>query len=237
MEWRKIIIDGIETNYSVSNTGKVYSYITDKELSLSEQQGYLHVTLSINKKPKRFRVHRLVALMFIPNNDPLKNVVNHKDGNRSNNNINNLEWVTQQENTIHAWQTGLATSKRKKKVKQYDFNGNLINSFNSIVEAAEKTNSMDSKIVTCCQGLRVSHNGYFWRYEDDDNCETTKKPYIPPTKSKAVGQYSMTTKELINQYESAGAAARAINGTQSAITRCCNGKNNHHKGFIWKFIG
>lgn len=236
MNWKKIIIDDIETNYSISDSGQVKNNITNLTLSLQEQQGYKHTTLSINKKPRRFRVHRLVALMFIPNNDPLKNVVNHKDGNRSNNDINNLEWVTQQENTIHAWETRLAVSVRKKKVKQYDLNGNLLHTFDSITDAAIKTNSMDSKIVNCCQGLRNSHNDYFWRYEDDDDCEITNKSYTPPTKKKAVGQYDFNN-NLINTYESATQAAKMINGTQSAITRCCNGKNNHHKGFIWKFIG
>lgn len=237
MNWKKIIISDIETNYSVSDTGRIRNDFTNKELSLSEQQGYLHTTLSINKKPKRFRVHRLVALMFIPNNNPLKNVVNHKDGNRSNNNVSNLEWVTQQENTIHAWETGLATSKRKKKVSQYDLNGKLLNTFDSITNAAKLTGSMDSKITICCQGFRISHNNYFWRYEDDDDYEITKKSYIPPTSKRAVGQYDMITGQLIEVYESACSAAKSIQGTQSAITRCCNGKNNHHKGFIWKFIG
>lgn len=236
MNWKKIIIDEVETNYSISDSGQVRNDITNLILSLQEQQGYKHTTISINKKPRRFRVHRLVALMFIPNDNPLKNIVNHKDGNRSNNDISNLEWVTQQENTIHAWETGLATSAKKKKVKQYDLKGNLLNIFESITDAAIATNSMDSKIVCCCQGLRNSHNDYFWRYEDDDDCEITDRNYIPPTKKKAVGQYDMNH-NFINSYDSAGQAAKSIGGTQSAITRCCNGKNNHHKGFIWEFIG
>lgn len=236
LEWRSIIIDGIKTNYLISNTGLVYSNFIKKELKLSCQQGYLFVTLSVGNKPRRFRVHRLVAQTFIENNDSLKNVVNHKDGNRMNNCVDNLEWCTQQENIIHAWRTGLAKSGRKKKVKQYDLQGNLLNIFNSIQEAAKETNSLDSKITLCCQGFRTSHNNYFWRYEDDDDYQTTEKKYVPPTIKKAVGQYDINTGELIAKYESACQAARKINGTQSAITRCCNGKNNHHKGFVWKFL-
>ena len=87
--WRKIIVDNLETNYSVSDCGEVKNDNTNKLLSLQTQQGYKHVTLSINNKSRRFRVHRLVAFAYIPNPNN-KPYINHIDGCRSNNKVENL---------------------------------------------------------------------------------------------------------------------------------------------------
>lgn len=77
-----------------------------------DRYGYLKVTLSKNKEIKFFTVHRLVALAFLPN--PLqKETVNHIDGNKLNNNINNLEWLTAKENQQHGWKIGLYKGSRK----------------------------------------------------------------------------------------------------------------------------
>ena len=95
-----------DTNYSISTNGEVKNNLTGKILSQSIQQGYKHVTLLINNKQKRCRVHRLVAETFI-NNPENKPYVNHIDGDRANNNVENLEWVTPSENTIHAVKLGI----------------------------------------------------------------------------------------------------------------------------------
>ena len=105
--WKTIIIDDIETNYSVSSTGIVKNNTTGKILSQRIQQGYKHVTLSLgNGKQKGCRVHRLVAIAFIDNPDN-KPFVNHIDCDRGNNNVENLEWVTQSENVAHAYRHGV----------------------------------------------------------------------------------------------------------------------------------
>lgn len=69
-------------------------------------KGYHQISLSINKKQKSYRVHRLVALTFLENPDN-KPQVNHKDGIKSNNLLDNLEWATALENNVHAYDTGL----------------------------------------------------------------------------------------------------------------------------------
>ena len=90
------------TNYSVSFCGIIKNDKTGRILKQTEKKdGYLLATLSINGKRKLMYVHRLVAIAFVPN--PLgKREVNHKDGNKSNNGVPNLEWVTSSENTHHA---------------------------------------------------------------------------------------------------------------------------------------
>lgn len=100
--WKRIA--GYE-NYIVSSNGVIQNVKTNKILKPSfDKKGYLEVWLSLNGKPKKFSVHRLVASAFIPNPEN-KTQVNHIDGDKSNNNLSNLEWVTNQENILHSFRT------------------------------------------------------------------------------------------------------------------------------------
>lgn len=91
-------------NYEVSNYGQVRSkqYSKNRILKPEILKGYLRVTFSKNNMQTRFLVHRLVASNFIENLDQ-KKCVNHIDGNKLNNNLSNLEWVTYSENEIHSY--------------------------------------------------------------------------------------------------------------------------------------
>ncbi len=93
--------------YSINKNGEIYSNFKNKFLKPRVYQGYAQVALyNENKESKEFKVHRLVAKTFILNPLSLP-CVNHKDGNKLNNNVENLEWVTNSENDIHAFKTGL----------------------------------------------------------------------------------------------------------------------------------
>lgn len=94
-------IPGWEGLYACDNEGKIWSYRTNKFLSPSKnKKGYLHVTFTNNGKRYDYRVHRLVAMTFLDNREN-KEQVNHKDGNKSNNYLSNLEWCTAEENIEH----------------------------------------------------------------------------------------------------------------------------------------
>lgn len=101
-------VEGYEGHYKVSNTGKVLSIKSNKILSLNRitKDGYNYVALSKNNKAKEFKIHRLVAIHFIPNTKN-KPTVNHIDGNKQNNSVENLEWATREENMQHAYDLGL----------------------------------------------------------------------------------------------------------------------------------
>lgn len=95
------------SNYAVTEDGKVFSFNSNSfKLLKEDKNGYIRVYVSKDSKKKWFLVHRLVALAYIPNPEN-KKTVNHKDGNKSNNHVSNLEWSTYEENLNHAIDTGL----------------------------------------------------------------------------------------------------------------------------------
>lgn len=120
--------------YKVSNFGRVKSYLTDKDNgkvlnNREDKDGYFMVWTKYKGGAK---VHRLVAETFIenPKNYP---IVNHKDGNKQNNNVDNLEWCTISQNTKHSYDIGTSFSKISKGIEVYH-NGVLLSVFNSTRE-------------------------------------------------------------------------------------------------------
>lgn len=112
--WRKIFYDGSELHYAVSNLGRVINTDSNHILKpLLDGGGYQFVVFTTKKSQHhKFKVHRLVALYFIHNPDPVYKIqVNHIDGNKENNRVDNLEWVTAKENAAHAWKHGLSKPK------------------------------------------------------------------------------------------------------------------------------
>lgn len=163
-------IKGYEGLYAVTSDGAVIGLRSGKELKPMNMRGYLRVKLYRNAQPKMYSIHRLVASAFIPN-DQGKEQVNHKDGNKSNNNVSNLEWVTQSENQIHAYINGLNSSEHanmvtRKRIEQKTMDGNVLKTWNSMSEASRATGIPISNITHCCRG-RIKHAGGFkWDYLD-----------------------------------------------------------------------
>lgn len=160
-EWK--IIEGY-TNYEVSNLGNIRNIKKNKTMTIYYRKGYCLVKLSENNVSKEHKVHRLVAKAFIDN--PNKYLcINHKDENKSNNRVDNLEWCNHTYNNNFGTRGQRQAIKIKKKVKQYDMHGNLIREFSSIKEASELLNIPACDISNCLHGRQKSapKNLYVWK--------------------------------------------------------------------------
>lgn len=125
MQQKPIIINDIVTNYLIDENGQIFNTKTNKYLKGSiKNTGYKMALLSIDGKKKDYAIHRLVAEAFIPNPNN-KPVVNHKDGNKLNNCVSNLEWTTYSENRTHAVKTGLSSNRGKQKKYEFDLPGEI----------------------------------------------------------------------------------------------------------------
>lgn len=131
--------------------------ITNRKPNIS---GYIPITLC----GKTYRLHRIIANAFIDNPDN-KEQVNHMDGNKINNCISNLEWVTNQENQIHKFKTGLGNNQTRK-ICQYDLENNFIKIFPSIISASKEINVCKSCVQGVLGGRRKTTGGFIWKYLD-----------------------------------------------------------------------
>lgn len=184
-------IDGYQGLYMVSNTGKVKSLRwnhsnIEKELTQYDQGGYKLVGIRRGGIHHNHLVHRLVAKAFVENPRNLSDV-NHIDGNKSNNNAYNLEWVTKSENIQHAIKLGLRPPICKvirksgkdsplcKKIVQYDSAGNLLRVWNSSFEIEEVLGFSRRFVQRCCVGERKTYQGFIWKHLDRQRDTKNKK--------------------------------------------------------------
>lgn len=189
--WRDVV--GYEGYYMVSNNGRI---VRPKRLVVNRlgvhhivrggerkqvptHDGYLSVGLHMDGIKKTMRVHRIVAEAFIPNPMSLE-TVNHKDGNKENNCVLNLEWMTRKENCKHAYRTGLSTPPcigrfnelhpMSKAIHQYSIDGDYLQSFPSASEASRAIGANVSHISDFASRPknRIHAYGYKWSYEKRD---------------------------------------------------------------------
>lgn len=133
--------------------GKILKLCTDK-------YGYLKVGLCKNNKYKKFYVHRLVAEAFIPNPDNLP-CVNHKDENKQNNNVENLEFCTYEYNNTY----GTRIEKCSKPILQYTFDGQFVREWESAKQAEREGGFKSENISACCKGKRKKYKNFIWKYK------------------------------------------------------------------------
>lgn len=232
---KQIIVDNQVTQYSITENGECYNNNTGKFLKGQiSNSGYLNYNLTLpDGTKKRKYAHRLVALAYISNTEN-KPEVNHIDGNKLNNNVNNLEWVTPSENQLH--NTEISNKISLKEVYQFDKNKKLVGHYNGISQASRETGVTLSLITQeMNKKVKTLTAGYYWSNSPDTNFETN---FFPKTgKAKRVGMYDIQTGELCKVFDSTGEAGRWLGVKRpSHIGECCRGKIKTYKGYIWRYI-
>lgn len=197
-------VPGYEGFYQVSNLGRVKSLERTKRASFGSTQTVKEKFLMLNSNSlypafmaakyggvKCIRVHRLVALIFVPNpNNYIE--VNHIDGNKRNNHYKNLEWCTRQENCLHMYKIGLAkpvkswlgkinTPDRSIPVLQYDMTGVFIKEWPSVAETRRQHGYHVNNIWNCIYGKFKQAYGFIWKLKHQTQPKTNLTPSLSDT--------------------------------------------------------
>ncbi len=154
-------IQGYEGLYAVTEDGRIWSYRRKKFLKPGVASGYLQAHLYINGVEKVFYVHRLVAAAYLPNPDNLPEV-NHRDENKQNNDVSNLEWCDHSYNMNYGTRNEKAAKAVSKAVRCVETN----KIYNSMKEAGADIGVDASHISSVCKGKQKTCGGYHWEYID-----------------------------------------------------------------------
>lgn len=259
--WKNI--KGYGNYYQVSNKGRVKS--VDRFVphgrhgkvfrkgkirkAIITKHGYHQVSLKYNGKTSTQLIHRLMALAFLdnPENYPC---VNHKDGDKANNILSNIEWCTYSENITHAISTGLLeiASGRKslnnKPIIQLDLDGNKINEYYSATKASKYTGLSRSNICRSARDNKTA-GGFAWVYSSDFD-EMDRRQFQSwihkaneyfikfQNHKKSVLKLDLTGK-VIKEYESLNAASQETDLDVSTISKVARGKRKSTGGYMWIF--
>lgn len=223
--------------YYASKNGDIFSKKSGslKKMKLNENiSGYLSLILQIEKNGKKTPstrlAHRLIAQAWLPNPKKLP-VVNHKDGNKKNNCLTNLEWVTEKENCQHS-RNVLKNSKYQKAVVQASLDGKFIKEFKSQTDAEKETGVSSRAICLVCQGKRRKAGEFTWFYKENF---VEGKGMRKLKQCKKVRQYTKSG-EFIKEFESVKEAAIEVGALDSNVSNACIGRTQTCKGYVWKFV-
>lgn len=254
-------IPGFQGRYQVSNKGRIKSLLKSEEQIVNpfhDRSGYNRVALSYidrsgKTKQKLISIHRIVLLTFVPNENAEYLEINHKDGNKKNNCIENLEWCTRSENMKHAFESGLIknnTGPNAYLFCQFDKKGNLIRKWKSVQDCAYflsyqgygKEHVIASNIWACLSERFKSCCGFLFSFEDHIDAESKL--------SKArISVLAFPVKGHKGAYEISGEPIRfrtvqetegfvMPNGKKAIATivvKCCKGKRDTHAGYKWTY--
>lgn len=182
-------IEGYECKYQVSNLGRIKSlnYNREKQIKILKPHidcgGYLRVGLRKEGKEKIYKMHRLVAQAFLPNPNNYPQI-NHKDEDKTNNCVSNLEWCTPKYNSNYGTRNERLKGKlivnnyksmlgkfgkdnpNSKPINQYDLEGNFIREWDSTMDVKRELGYCQSSINSCVNGKLKTSYGYIWKYKE-----------------------------------------------------------------------
>lgn len=192
--WKDIV--GYENHYQVNELGQIRTLKNSSlqkagtilKSQINKKNGYVYQMVYKDGKQKLLRVHRVVANAFLPNPNNLPQV-NHKNGNKNDNRVQNLEWCTQEQNMLHAFKIGLAkpsdkqkraiaeTNKAKRKAVVFK-QGSNVQVFESISKASKETGLSISTISRYCRGIRAGNIYSKWSFYNSEQVTRPPQNYI-----------------------------------------------------------
>ena len=211
------------SNYKISKNGIIYTKDSKNIIKYRMLNGYKIVGLNSLNGYKTYTLHRLIAMTFIPNPNNLP-VVNHINENKTDNRIENLEWVTQKENIN---KSSKVTSHSRKVIQICE--DNIMIEYDSITEAAQAINLSRAAISKACLGVNKSAGGYKWKYSDDTNnydlgFDLGHAKRIEDTNYfifKNGDVYNLSRKKMLKPVKN-------LNGCYYVTISSPNGKKNHY---------
>ena len=215
-DWKQID----DTRYYVSNKGRVKNADKGTLLVPFLCKGYYYIHLG---RVRKERIHRLVAIAFIPNPNNLPEV-NHKDENKLNNSVDNLEWCDGKYNMEYSF---------GKKVSQYDAKTfKFINTFNSAAEASRALNLDKTAILKCTKHNKrnATVGGFIFRLANDKVVDDINVKQGTP-----VVAVSVADNNIIKRYNTITKAAKDLNCLPTAISNCLRGRSKTCKGYYWNY--
>ena len=172
-EWREV---KEYSNYEVNQLGEIRHKKRQKILKPRDNNGgYQYVNFKINGKNTNFAVHRIVANAFIPNPNGYTEV-NHKDYNKKNNCVDNLEWVSSSQNKQHSYLKQENKKSRGKAVNQYTKEGIFLKTFDSVSDAAKELGCCVAAISNCCLERTKTSQGFRWSFVESSTTKYERKP-------------------------------------------------------------
>ena len=229
-------IEGFDS-YEISNLGNVKNIKKDKELKKQLNKYYSVGLYDNNGKCHKKLVHRLVAQAFIPNPNNLS-IVNHKDENKLNNRVDNLEWTTLEENILYSVKSHPNDIRYKganKKIIQYDLKGEYIKIWDSIIEAAKYYKLTVTSISYCLNGRCKNSGGFQWKFYSEnfplniESCENNCHRKVKIIQYDLEGNYIKTWNSIKEIKNILGIK------TPYRISECCKGLLDNYNGYIWKY--
>lgn len=243
-------IKGYEGYYQISNFGRVYSTPKDgkpaKFLKLQKVPStttvYLRVSLSKDGKVRRFSVHRLVALHFLPAPSAAQIMINHLDCNGSNNHYTNLQWCTQKENVQYAVILGHMKATKKSIDQRLNTKAALLEAKckalfgNALIATTLKSRSTVTFYCSCgnivTKRVDMAQSNPYCKTCNSKIRSDRQKGHTN-SKTRGVSMYTLSG-ELIKSYQSIAAAKKETGDTN--IVSVAQGRQKQSKGFIWKYI-
>lgn len=228
-----MIIKGFP-NYSITKEGVITNIETNtvKKCWLAKN-GYYYVDLFYKKTRKKIALHRLLAIHFIPNKNN-KRTVNHKDGNKLNNDLTNLEWCTDSENIKHAYDNNLNSAVKKLENKDLK---NVVDIFlkgTSLQEIA-KIYNVSAGTLSSRLSKYIDETGKREDFQKELTRQKSKQQLTAKRKCIQVQMIDKTSGKVLKTFNKLKDAARFLNkNTSGPISNCIKGRQKSAYGYFWK---